>query len=149
MRADANAVKSWFSVVRAYNLCDALMVRRLAVLGVRLAEHEVLANLLREPGITQQSLAARCFSAKSHISGLLSQLEERGLVRRDTDPADARAKCLSLTPAGQALAQRTVAVQAQIIGLMAQAVPERDLAQVERAMKRVGVVLQAEIDGGV
>ena len=143
MGADSDAVRSWLSVVRAYNLCDALMAQRLAALGVRTAEHEVLANLLREPGMSQQTLAARCFSAKSHISGLVGQLEERGLVRRDADPADARAKRLSLTRSGDALARRTGAVQAEVVRLMAQSLPARDLALVERAMNRVSETLLA------
>ena len=145
MGADSDAVRSWLSVVRAYNLCDALMAQRLAALGVRTAEHEVLANLLREPGMSQQTLAARCFSAKSHISGLVGQLEERGLVRRDADPADARAKRLSLTRSGDALARRTGAVQAEIVRLMAQSLPARDLALVERAMNRVSETLLASV----
>ena len=143
MGADSDAVRSWLSVVRAYNLCDALMAQRLAALGVRTTEHEVLANLLSEPGMSQQTLAARCFSAKSHISGLVGQLEERGLVRRDADPADARAKRLSLTRSGDALARRTGAVQAEIVRLMAQSLPARDLALVERAMNRVSETLLA------
>lgn len=71
-------MRSWLSVVNAYHLCDALMTRRLAELGVRTPEHEILANLRRAPGITQQVLASRCFSAKSHISALLTLLEGRG-----------------------------------------------------------------------
>jgi DNA-binding MarR family transcriptional regulator len=147
MSLDSGAVRSWLSVVRAYNLCDVLMTQRLATLGVRTAEHEVLANLLREPGMSQQALAARCFSAKSHISGLVGQLEERGLVRRDADPADARAKRLSLTRAGEALAQRTGAVQAEVVKLMAQALPAREMALVERAMNRVSDALVTTLTG--
>jgi DNA-binding MarR family transcriptional regulator len=112
---DKQAVKSWLSVVRAYHLCDALMASRLAQLGVRTAEHEVLANLVRDPGISQQVLAERCFTAKSHVSALLRSLEERGLVRRDADPSDARARQLFVTRAGEALARRTLAVQAQVV----------------------------------
>ena len=77
------------------------MASRLAPLGVRTAEHEVLANLVREPGISQQALAERCFTAKSHISGLLRTMEERGLVRRDADPSDARARQLYVTRAAR------------------------------------------------
>ena len=78
---DGAAVRSWLSVVNAYHLCEALMGRRLAELGVRTPEHEILANLRRDPGITQQVLASRCFSAKSHISGLLTLLEGREIGR--------------------------------------------------------------------
>ncbi len=142
---DPRAVKSWLSVVRAYHLCDTLMARRLAALGVRTAEHEVLVNLLRDPGISQQTLAARCFSAKSHISGLIGSLEQRGLVRREPDPSDARAKCLHLTVEGEALARRTSAVQAEIVRLMTQDFTAAELAQVEQAMNRLSQLLEGAL----
>ncbi|CAG1018370.1 hypothetical protein BURC_03140 [Burkholderiaceae bacterium] len=135
--ADRLAVKSWLSVVRAYHLCDAAMSARLAALGVRTAEHEILANLVRDPGISQQVLAARCFNAKSHISALLGALEERGLVRREADPADARARRLFLTRSGAALARRTLAVQSKILAAMVHSASSEELAFIESAMTRV------------
>jgi DNA-binding MarR family transcriptional regulator len=143
--ADSSSVRSWLSVVQAYHLCDALLARRLGALGVKTPEHEILANLRRDPGITQQTLAARCFSAKSHISGLLSALEERGWVRREPDPADARAKRLYLAPAGARMAERTVAAQAEVVALMAGAIPAAQMAEVTDAMQRVAERLQAAL----
>jgi len=134
---DKQAVRTWLSVVRAYHLCDAVMAERLARLDVRTAEHEVLANLVRDPGISQQVLAARCFTAKSHISALLRSLEERGLVLREQDPADARARRLYVTRSGEALAKKTIAAQSDIVAAMTRAVPAKDMAFIEAAMLRV------------
>jgi len=139
---EKNAVRSWLAVVRAYHLCSAVMSQRLAVLGVPMAEHEILANLLREPGISQQVLAARCFSAKSHVSTLLAGMEERELVRREPDPADARAKRLFLTRQGEALARKTQKVQAEIVQAMSEALTPAEMAQVEHAMARVSERLE-------
>jgi DNA-binding MarR family transcriptional regulator len=145
---EESATRSWLSVVRAYNLCDALMARRLGALGVRTAEHEILANLRREPGLGQQTLAARCFTAKSHISGLLSDLEQRGLVRREADPADARAKRLFLSAAGARLAERAAQVQAEVVATMSAAVTPTALAQVQAAMSAVSEQLLAALETG-
>ena len=57
-------MRPWLSIARTSYLCDALLARRLGALGVRTAEHEVLANLRRDPGIGQQTRARRCFNAK-------------------------------------------------------------------------------------
>jgi DNA-binding MarR family transcriptional regulator len=146
--ADESATRSWLSVVRAYNLCDALMARRLNAVGVRTAEHEILVNLRREPGLGQQVLAARCFTAKSHISGLLSELEARGWVRRESDPADARAKRLFLTAAGARVAERTAQVQADVVALMSAATSAASLSQVQAAMTAVSERLQAALESG-
>jgi DNA-binding MarR family transcriptional regulator len=139
---DDGATRTWLSVVRAYHHCSELMARRLAAVGVRTAEHEILANLRREPGLGQQALAARCFTAKSHISGLLTELEQRGWVRREPDPADARAKRLYLEPAGARVAERTAAVQAEVVALMTQGTPREELARVQAAMAAVSERLQ-------
>jgi DNA-binding MarR family transcriptional regulator len=142
----AAAQRSWLSVVRTYHLCDALMARRLGALGVRTPEHEILANVKREPGIGQQALAQRCFTAKSHISGLVGEMEARGWLRREPDPQDARAKRLFLTPQGDAVAHRTAAVQAEVVALMAAAAAPAAIAQVGATMLRVGQALQAALD---
>jgi DNA-binding MarR family transcriptional regulator len=140
---DKQAVKAWLSVVRAYHLCDAVMAGRLAALGVRTAEHEVLANLVRDPGISQQVLADRCFTAKSHISALLRTLEQRGLVRRDADPSDARARRLYVTRAGEALARKTLQAQSKVVRAMAESVTPKDMALVEATMNSVSKRLEA------
>jgi len=143
---DSAAVRSWLSVVNTYHLCDALMARRLGELGVRTPEHEILANLRRDPGISQQVLASRCFSAKSHISALLTLLEGRGWVRREPDPADARAKRLFLTPQGERIAARTAAVQAAVVAAMTDGETQATLREVTDAMQRVGARLKVQSD---
>lgn len=143
---DGTAVRSWLSVVHAYHLCDALLARRLGEVGVRTPEHEILANLRRDPGITQQLLASRCFSAKSHISTLLTLLEGRGWVRREPDPADARAKRLFLSAEGERVAARTAAVQAEVVAAMVDGESAASLEAVAEAMRRVSDRLQAQLE---
>ena len=134
---------AWLAVVRAYHLCDLVMTTRLARLGVKLPEHEVLANLSTAPGITQQQLASRCFAAKSHTSMLLKQMEAQGLVRREADPNDARAKQLFLTASGAALARKTMKVQAEVVSAMAAPLTVKELDLVERLMAPACEVLSA------
>lgn len=141
----AKPVRAWLTVVTSYHLCDAAMVQQLAPLGVKLAEHEVLSHVLRDPGLSQQQLAERCFTAKSHISGLVAALEERGWLTRERHPDDGRARRLQLTVAGRAMAERTLAVQARVVDVMAQALSPQEMLQIEDAMLRVNERLRALI----
>lgn len=141
--AAPRGTRSWLWVVKAYNLCEAVMTARLAAIGVRVGEHEVLANLATAPGMTQQALAARCFVAKSGISMVLAQMEAEGLVRRDADPQDARVKRLSLTPAGEALARRSMQVQGEVVAAMAEAASHDELDAVAAVMERLCARLEA------
>ena len=134
---------AWLAVVRAYNLCEAVMTSRLATIGLRVGEHEVLATIATTPGITQQALAARCFVAKSGVSMLLTQMEARGWVRRESDGADARIRRLTLTPDGRAVAEKGLAVQAEVVTAMAAPATEQELKTVADTMNRVSVVLEA------
>ncbi len=141
----AEAVRSWLSVVQAYNLCDALLARELSIIGLRNAEYEILANLLREPGISQQVLAQRCFTAKSHISTLLSGMQERGWLRRESHPMDARAKSLYLEPEGQVMAERGKLLQSKVVKVMATAISPQQMQQIHEAMLSVNAALEAQL----
>lgn len=137
------ALQSWLAVVRTYNLCDAVMSQRLAALGLRLGEHEVLINLLRSPGITQQQLAERCFVAKSGVSMLVTRMEGSGHLLRETDPADARVRRLLLTSEGQALAALAQQVQNDVIAAMVGHTSDAELATIAEVMQRASVALEA------
>ncbi len=141
----AEAVRSWLSVVEAYNLCDALLARELSTIGLRNAEYEILANLLRDPGMSQQVLAQRCFTAKSHISALLSGMQERGWLRRESHPMDARAKSLYLEPQGQVMAERGKLLQSKVVKVMATAISPQQMQQIHEAMLSVNAALEAQL----
>jgi len=134
---------AWLAAVRAYNLCEAVMTARLAAIGLRVGEHEVLATLASTPGITQQALAARCFVAKSGVSMLVAQMEKQGWVQRESDSADARVKRLSLTEAGMAVARQTLQVQAEVVSAMVASASEADMEVVTRVMDRASEALEA------
>jgi DNA-binding MarR family transcriptional regulator len=70
----------------------------------------VLACLDPASGISQTALTAQMSLSKQAVQQLLDQLEAQGLVRREPDPADRRAKRVALTPAGaDAAAARAMA----------------------------------------
>jgi DNA-binding MarR family transcriptional regulator len=77
-----------------------------------LAEHDismwgyiVLTALAEQPVRTQAALAQAINADKSRIIGVLDDLQQRGLIKRQPDAADRRVHLLSLTPAGDRLRQ--------------------------------------------
>jgi DNA-binding MarR family transcriptional regulator len=75
-----------------------------------LATHElpmwgyiVLTALRDEPMRTQAALARSIGADKTRIIGVLDDLQERGLIEREPDPADRRVRLLRLTAAGRRL----------------------------------------------
>ncbi|HVX44315.1 MAG TPA: MarR family transcriptional regulator [Mycobacteriales bacterium] len=74
-----------------------------------------------EPVRTQAALAQAIGADKTRIISVLDDLQERGLIRREPDPEDRRARVLAITPSGRKLRH---AVQTEI-----QAQEERALAR--------------------
>lgn len=142
-RSSPPGTRAWLSVVQAYNLCEVVMTSRLAALGVRVGEHEVLANLATSPGMTQQQLSARCFVAKSGVSMLLTQMESQALVRREVDEADARVRRLYLTPDGEQLARATMGIQSEVVTAMVSSASTAELELVTNMMLKVSATLEA------
>jgi DNA-binding MarR family transcriptional regulator len=133
--------KSWLAVIQTYNLCYELLGLRLAKNNAPVAEHEILINLLRAPGSTQQHIAQRCFATKSGISMLLSKLEGNGLVRREPDQHDARVKLVFLTPIGLQTAKQSMQVQKELVELMAGELTDPQLESIYKLMTKVCVRL--------
>ena len=63
----------------------------------------VLTALSEQPVRTQAALAQAINADKSRIIGVLDELQQRGLIKRQPDAADRRVHLLSLTPAGDRL----------------------------------------------
>jgi DNA-binding MarR family transcriptional regulator len=63
----------------------------------------VLTALAEQPVRTQAALAQAINADKSRIIGVLDDLQQRELIKRQPDAADRRVHLLSLTPAGDRL----------------------------------------------
>ena len=72
------------------------------------AEWRVVAALGANRTMAAKDIGPYSTLDKMQVSRAVARLEERGLIRRDEDTSDRRAKILSLTPAGRALHRRIV-----------------------------------------
>jgi DNA-binding MarR family transcriptional regulator len=109
-------------------LTRALIAAELPVLarhGVTMWGYVVLNALDGHPARTQAALALAIGADKTRIITTFDDLQQAGLIAREPDPADRRARLLSITAAGQR-ARR--AVQAEI-----QANEDRVLARLPAA----------------
>lgn len=87
----------------------------LAPLGLTHVQFVLLActwwlNTHGETDPNQLTLARQAGTDVKMTSQVLAKLEAKGLVRREVDPADTRAKRLRVTDEGAALAQRSIGV---------------------------------------
>ncbi len=71
--------------------------------GVTLPQWRALAEIYKNTGISQVSLAGSIDTDPMTLSGILDRLEKRGLIERYPDPNDSRAKLARMTAEGSAL----------------------------------------------
>jgi DNA-binding MarR family transcriptional regulator len=95
-------------------LLRALIAAELPVLashGISMWGYVVLNALDPGPARTQAALAHAIGADKTRIIAILDELQQAGLIAREPDPADRRARLLSITPAGR---RTRLAVQTDI-----------------------------------
>jgi len=84
--------------LRAYRLVD----RQMAAQGTSLARTKVLMLVARDGATRSTDIASALGQAPRTVTEAIDGLERDGLVRRDPDPEDRRAKRISVTDAGKA-----------------------------------------------
>src|SRR6478735_10005038 len=65
------------------------------------AQWVILSRLERQPGMSQNEMAAVCEVEPITVGRLIDRLEARGLVERRADPSDRRIRRLHLLPAAE------------------------------------------------
>lgn len=88
--------------------------------------------------VTQNHLGRLAAMDPATIQGVVRRLMDRGLVTRDTDPADRRAIVLSPTPAGLSLAAQAVVAARRITEATLDPLTAQERAQLLNLLRRLG-----------
>lgn len=140
--------KSWIAVGRACQLMQQALTRALADLEIKPPHLDILVNLYRFEGISQQELARKLLVGRSNMSMLLPQMEKRGLLERRADQKDKRVLRLYLTESGRELTGRAMVIQTDVIEKTLSATPIEDcLAMAENMEKLIARLQQQEVIG--
>ncbi|MFN3635173.1 MAG: MarR family winged helix-turn-helix transcriptional regulator [Rhizobium rhizophilum] len=115
--------RSWISVARACQLMQQALARALGPLDIKPPHLDILVNLYRFEGISQQELARKLLVGRSNMSMLLPQMEKRGLLERRPDQKDKRVLRLFLTDEGRALSEKAMRIQTELIERTLSATP--------------------------
>lgn len=134
---DLPRFRNWLAVARMHQLWKKVFSEALAPLGIQLAHYDVLANVFRTPGLTQQALAEKLLVGRSAMSMLLPELERRGLIERRSDEADRRVRRLWLTPDGEALTREALALHTARIEAMMGVLSDEECNSVGEMMWRI------------
>ncbi len=109
-------------------------------IGMSYLRAKALSRLMSAP-LTQRELSAALMTDAPYTSVLVDDLEQRGLLTREVNPADRRSKLVRITTAGRAVARKAHNIQSApppaLVDLGA-----KELAALERTLR--GLVEQSE-----
>jgi MarR family transcriptional regulator, organic hydroperoxide resistance regulator len=127
--------RSWISVARACQLMQQALARALTPLDIKPPHLDILVNLYRFEGISQQELARKLLVGRSNMSMLLPQMEKRGLLERRLDQRDKRVLRLFLTQEGRELSEKAMGIQTALIEHTLSATPIDECQRLAESME--------------
>ena len=105
--------------------------------NLTLPQWKVVSTLAERDGMSQTALSALIEVSPMTLSDMLERLESNGLLTREADPADSRAKLVRITPAALALVDEMRLLAARIYDRVLAGVSEADRAALVRSLTRI------------
>jgi len=108
--------------------------------GLGFSELRLLRALAAAPDhrLRPTDLAAELEITASGVTRAILPLEKRGIVKRESDPADARASRVTLTAAGRTLADHASTTAAETTAKLTRRLSVGQIKQLERLLSEIG-----------
>lgn len=106
-------------------------------LDLTLPQFDIIITLGRTPGLSYKKLGEKTLITKGTLTGVISRLEDKGIVQRVASETDGRSQIIRLTAAGNALFERTFPEHLVFINRLFDDYSPEDIAALEAALVRL------------
>jgi MarR family 2-MHQ and catechol resistance regulon transcriptional repressor len=110
-----SGVHLWLVLWKATRAVGDVARRHVEGLGFCLSDFGVMEALLHKGPLPVNVLGAKVLLTSGSMTAAVDRLERRGLVRRDEDPNDRRARLVRLTPDGKKLVRGMFSSHEQVM----------------------------------
>lgn len=86
---------------------------------------------------TSTELAQKLCMSKANLTGLITRLEEKGLIKREISEEDARSKLITVTPRGQKLINEIVPEFMNLFSKILEDIPSKEKQSLEKNLKMI------------
>ncbi len=101
-------------------------------LGLGSYQDSYILNVCAYPGVTQEELSRKIFVHKSNVARQLSLLEEKGFIKRTTDPSDKRNMLVYPTEKAYAVLDKIKKVSEEWSALVLEGLSADEIMAVEK-----------------
>ena len=117
-------------------------------LDLTLPQFDIIITLGNTTGMTFKTLGEKTLITKGTLTGVISRLEDKGLVQRVASETDGRSQIVRLTAEGEALYERTFPEHLLFINQIFNDYSPEDVTALEAALRRLREsVIAARSDG--
>ena len=128
----------WLVLMKAHRTLARLATRSIESSEVGLSDFAVLEMLLHKGPQPLNEIGRRVELTSGAITTAVDRLESRGLVKREANPSDRRARIVRLTAAGEEHAARIFAVHKAVMDLAARGLSKNERTTLIELLKKLG-----------
>jgi MarR family 2-MHQ and catechol resistance regulon transcriptional repressor len=114
-------------LVRCYQAFEQLSGAHIRTFGLTPPQFDVIATLGNTDGMTFKQLGEKTLITKGTLTGVVDRLVQKGLVRREDHPGDARCFKVVLTKAGEREFLRTFLPHVEHVGRAFAGLPQNEI----------------------
>ncbi len=118
--------------------------RRMAEQGASLSQTKLLLCLQKRGPLRGTDIAELFGQSPRTITEAIDGLERSGLVQREGDPSDRRAKLVRITPLGSEAAAKTEPLRRELIDQTFGVLDEREQEELTEILGKLALALQAD-----
>jgi DNA-binding MarR family transcriptional regulator len=124
-------------LLRTHQAFLAYAATHVHTLDLTLPQYDIIITLGDTPGMTFKKLGEKTLITKGTLTGVISRLEDKGLVQRLASETDGRSQIVRLTAAGEALYDHTFPEHLVFINRIFTDYSPEDVAALEGSLLRL------------
>ncbi len=109
-----------------------------------LMQWRTLGALNQTDGLSQVTLAAKVEASQMTMSDIIDRLESEGLVRRESDPADKRAKLVWITQAARPVVEEMRSIATEVYAAALAGIAPEDLDGLTNSLQQIVTNLETD-----
>ena len=125
------------SLVLTYQSFEQYSAPHLKSIGLTMTQFDVIATLGNQPPMTCKDLGDKTLVTKGTLTGVLERLEDKGIIQRSVNQADARSQMIGLTKKGQQLFERVFPEHLQHLQKAFGQLSKQDLQDLTQSLQKL------------
>ena len=144
--SEASGTHLWLVLMKARRALARHATRSIEAAGIGLSDFATLELLLHKGPQPVNEIGRRIDLTSVSITSAVDRLEKRGLVARELDPNDRRARIVRLTPEGEAMIRGVFADHKAVMDHAAGGLSKAERATLIDLLKKLGISAEERIE---